>query len=76
MSILRVLIAAGAINGLLNAVIQAFIYNSRAVPLVTAMWFAIGYVRVFGSQLAAPTFELAFKGVLMSAVWPLLPKRG
>ena len=74
MPLLRVLFAAAAINGLLNIIIQVFIYNSRAVPLVSAMWMAVGYVRVFGPRLEAPSFELAFKGVLMSSVWPLLPK--
>lgn len=72
--IYRFLIAVVVVNGLLNAVLLNFVLDDRLVPLVTALWMAFGYVRVFGRNLAADTFQRAFKGVMMALAWPLVPR--
>ena len=72
---LRVMLVAGVIVGTLCSLFSLFVYDSPIIVLVGSLWTAIGYKRVFGRHVAAPTFDLAVKGVLMSLAWPLVPKR-
>lgn len=75
MPFFRVLIVSSLISGVLTSLIRAYIFDSYAVSLILGVWLAMGMLRVFSNGLVAPTFQLAFKGVLMSLAWPLVPKR-
>jgi xanthosine utilization system XapX-like protein len=75
MAQLRVMLVAGVIVGTLCALFSIYIYQSDLIVVAGSLWTAIGYRRVFGQRIGAPTFELALKGVLMSLAWPLVPKR-
>lgn len=72
---LRVLLIGGVLVGTPCALFSTFVYDSDWIVLVASLWLAIGYNRVFGRYLGAPTFGLALKGVLMSLAWPIVPKR-
>jgi len=65
LNIYRTLIAVCLVNGLVNFVVPAF----------TAIWFAVGYTRVFGRNIGTASFKDAFHGVLMSGSWPILPSK-
>lgn len=70
LNIYRVLFAAVVIHGLLNVFVMNYLVDNRAVPVLTALWFAIGYARVFGRNFGASNFKDAFRGVLMAGAWP------
>lgn len=72
---LRVMLVAGLIVGTLCALFSIFVYDSDLVILAGSLWTAVGYTRVFGKRVGAPTFAKALKGVLMSLAWPLVPPR-
>jgi len=72
---LRVMLVGGVIVGTASALCSIFIYNSLIFVVTGSIWLALGYRRVFGDRVAAPTFTLALKGVLMSLAWPLVPAR-
>ena len=72
---LRVMLVGGVIVGTASALCSIFIYNSIIFVIAGSLWLSLGYLRVFGKRVAAPTFALALKGVLMSLAWPLVPPR-
>lgn len=75
MAYIRVLIAVVVINGVLNEFLRAFVWDSFYVVLATGIWIGLGYGRVFNGSPKADSFLNAFRGVLMSVLWPLVPPR-
>jgi len=75
LNIYRTLIAVCLVNGLVNFVVMNYLVDSRLVPAFTAIWFAVGYTRVFGRNIGTASFKDAFHGVLMSGSWPILPSK-
>ena len=73
--IFRFLMAAIVANGAINGLLLNFVFDSPIIPLLTAIWFALGYARIFGRRMMANSFKDAFRGVFMALLWPAIPAK-